>query len=469
VRCGAENPVAMAQYIVSSCALSVTRSQGFLSQSAINYTIVPLFGLFNKKEGNAPPEVPAVSAPAAGALSIQQAQDLLRQIESARAKELAARLVQVKESAVQSLRIIDKIAGDMEREKIKLEGLEQRFKSVVENSRRTVVASLRREVSSELPLPQSANDARKFKERFETMMKRFGEVSSSHGRMLNSYMKKHAGRMKDEFDTLTKLLNETKAIMSGFDQKREPLVKCSGILNTASQKASSIRSSEAYLQSAEKEAAGIEGELERLKGGLAVLKESAEFGQASAVAQKVAEAERQQEQLRSEVRDLFSHASRAFTKYSYGISRETEARLRIMSDEPWKVLYESDILLYSSLLLEIRKSIGSGSIQLKDSDRMLQYLDAIVESLPELHGRAQRIKEEIDSLRQGDSSGSAVLLAEEMEEKAAQLAEELGRIRQVQEQQRRQIAVKSAEVDSLLKEASGILYELTGQRYSIQY
>jgi hypothetical protein len=100
---------------------------------------------------------------------------------------------------------------------------------------------------------------------------------------------------------------------------------------------------------------------------------------------------------------------------------------------------------------------------------MLQYLDAIVESLPELHGRAQRIKEEIDSLRQGDSSGSAVLLAAEMEEKAAQLAEELGRIRQVQEKQRRQIAVKSAEVDSLLKEASGILYELTGQRYSIQY
>jgi hypothetical protein len=136
--------------------------------------MVPLFGLFNKKEGNAPPEVPAVSAPAAGALSIQQAQELLRQIESARAKELAARLMQVKESAAQSLRIIDKIAGDMEREKIKLEGLEQRFKSVVEHSRRTVVASLRREASSELPLPQSANDARKFKERFETMMKRFG-------------------------------------------------------------------------------------------------------------------------------------------------------------------------------------------------------------------------------------------------------------------------------------------------------
>jgi glutathione S-transferase len=126
-------------------------------------------------------------------------------------------------------------------------------------------------------------------------------------------------------------------------------------------------------------------------------------------------------------------------------------------------------LLYSSLLLEIRKSIGSGSIQLKDSDRMLQYLDAIVESLPELHGRAQRIKEEIDSLRQGDSSGSAALRAAEMEEKAAQLAEELARIRQAQEQQRRQIAEKSAEVDSLLKEASGILYELTGQRYSIQY
>lgn len=425
------------------------------------------FGLFKKKEGEAPAERLAVAVPAAGALSIQQAQDLLRSIESARAQELAARLAPVKESAAQSLRVIGGLANDMEHEKIKLEDVEQRFKSVAENARKTVVSSLRREASTELLLPQSANDAKKFKERLEAMMNRFGEVSGSHSKVLNAFMKKHAGKMRDEFEVLTKLLNETRAAMSDFEQKRVPIVRCSGILNTASQKASSIRSAEASVQNVESEIGRIEGELEGLKGELGALRASPEFGRAQAAAQKAGEAASQEEQFHAQLTDLFSHVSRAFTKYSYGLTKETEARLQMMSDEPWKMLYESDVSPYSSLLLEIRKSIDSGKIQLKDSDKILHYLDIILKSLSELQGRAQALKAEADSLRRSDSG--PVGRAKELEEKVAQHEEELAKNRQNVEQQRRQIAEKGEEVNAQLKEASAILAELTGQKYSLQY
>jgi hypothetical protein len=425
------------------------------------------FGLFKKKESEAPAERPAISAPAAGALSIQQAQDLLRTIESARVQELASRLAPVKESAARSLKVIGGLANDMEREKLKLEDLEQRFKSVAENSKRTVISSLRREASTELLLPQSANDARKFKEKFEAMMNRFGEVSGSHSKMLNAFMKKQAGKMKDEFEALTKLLNETRAAMSDFELRRAPIVKCGGILNTASQKVSSIRSTEASVQGIEGEMKNTESDLYGLKGELDALRSSPEFGQAEAAAQKAGVAARQEEQFHAELVDLFSHASRAFTKYSYGLTRETEARLQMMSDEPWKMLHESDVSPYSSLLLEIRKSIGAGKIQLKDSDRILHYLDVILNSLPELQGRAQAIKAERDSLRRSDSG--LVGRARELEEKVLQHEEELVRGRQNAEQQKRQIAEKGAELAAQLEEASAILADLVGQKYSLEY
>lgn len=429
-------------------------------------TLVP-FGLFKKKGGEAPAEQPAIAVPAAGALSIQQAQDLLRTIESARVQALAARLTPVKESAAQSLRIIKTLANEMEHEKIKLEDLEQRFKSVAENARRTVVSSLRREASTELPQIQSANDAKKFKERFEAMMNRFGEVSGSHSKMLNAFMKKHSGKMKDEFESLTKLLNETKAAISDFEQKRAPIVKCGGILNTASQKVSSIRSAEASLQNIENEMLRTEGELEALKKELDALKASPEFAQAEAVAQKVGEAESQEEQFHAQLTDLFSHVSRAFTKYSYGLTRETESRLQMMSDEPWKMLFESDVSPYSSLLVEIRKSIDSGKIQLKDSDKILHYLDLILNSLPELQGRARALRTEKDSLSRIDNS--MVSRAKELEEKILQHGEELAKDTQNVEQQRRQIAEKNAEVGALLNEAGEILADLAGQKYSLEY
>jgi hypothetical protein len=425
------------------------------------------FGLFKKKESAAPAERPAVAAPAAGALSIQQAQDLLRSIESAMVQEIAARLAPVKESAAQSLLVIEGLANEMEHEKIKLEGMEQRFKSVAENSRRTVVSTLKREAATELALPQSANDAKKFKEKFEAMMNRFGEVSGSHSKMLNAFMKKHAGRMKDEFESLTKLLNETRSAISDFEQKRAPIVKCSSILNTASQKVSSIRSAGAMLQNIENGIASTQGGLEGLEGELGSLRASPEFAQAEAIAQKAGKAERQEEQFHAQLTDLFSRVSRAFTKYSYGLTRETEARLQMMSDEPWKMLYESDVTPYSSLLVEIRKSIDSGKIQLKDSDKILHYLDVILNSLPELQSRALALRAEKDSLRRIDSG--LVSRAKELEEKILQHGEELAKGRQNLEQQKRQIADKNAEVGALLNEASGILVNLTGQRYSLEY
>ena len=429
---------------------------------------MPPFGLFKKKPSDIPPAEQRIPpTPPTDTLTIQQAQDLLQTLESAKVKELSARLTRIRESAVESLKVIDTLAKGMDRENIKLEGLEQKLKSVVEHSKKTVVSSLKREVSLELPLPQSANDAKKFKERFENMMKRFGEVSGSHSKVLNAFMKKHSGKMKEEFEFLTKLLNETKATISEFDRNREPITRCGNMLNTALQKISSIKLAESSAKNIEKEIEVIERELNKLESDLAAVSGSKEFEQASISVRDIAEAEKKQEEFHAKIKDLFSHLSRAFTKYSYGITKETEQRLKTMSDEPWEILYEKNVAPYSSLLLEIRRAIGTGQIQLKDSDKVLQYLGTILESLPDLQQKAQALKTEIESFRQLNID--IVYKFKDLEQEIVQHAEGLARCRQDLEQQRQQAKDKSEEVDAILREASEILAQLTSQKYSLRY
>ena len=429
---------------------------------------MPPFGLFKKKPSDIPSAEQRIPpTPPTDTLTIQQAQDLLQTLESAKVKELSARLTRIRESAVESLKVIDTLAKGMDRENIKLEGLEQKLKSVVEHSKKTVVSSLKREVSLELPLPQSANDAKKFKERFENMMKRFGEVSGSHSKVLNAFMKKHSGKMKEEFEFLTKLLNETKATISEFDRNREPIIRCGNMLNTALQKISSIKLAESSAKNIEKEIEVIERELNKLESDLAAVSGSEEFEQASISVRDIAEAEKKQEEFHAKIKDLFSHLSRAFTKYSYGITKETEQRLKTMSDEPWEILYEKNVAPYSSLLLEIRRAIGTGQIQLKDSDKVLQYLGTILESLPDLQQKAQTLKTEIESFRQLNID--IVYKFKDLEQEIVQHAEGLARCRQDLEQQRQQAKDKSEEVDAILREASEILAQLTSQKYSIRY
>jgi DNA repair exonuclease SbcCD ATPase subunit len=428
---------------------------------------VPPFGIFKKKPNDIASAEHSIPTPASDTLSIQQAQDLLQSLEAVKVKELSASLAPIKESAAESLKVIDTLAKEMDRENIKLEDVERRLKSVVEHSKTTVVSSLRREASLELPFPQSANDAKKFKERFENMMKRFGEVSGSHSKVLNAFMKKHSGKIKDEFEFLTKLLNETRAIISEFDRNREPIIRCENTLNTALQKISSINLAQSSAKNIEKEIEDIERELKNVESELAATSGSNEFEQASIRVRDIAEAERKQEEFHAQIRDLFSHLSRAFTKYSYGITKETERRLETMSNEPWQILYEKNVTPYSSLLLEIRKSIDSGQIQLKDSDKVLQYIDTILESLPDLQYKAQTFKTEINSFRQLNIE--IVYKVKDLEQKVMQHSEELARSRQDLEQQRRQAKDKTEEVDAILRKAGEILAGLIGQKYSLRY
>jgi chromosome segregation ATPase len=138
-----------------------------------------------------------------------------------------------------------------------------------------------------------------------------------------------------------------------------------------------------------------------------------------------------------------------------------------MSDEPWQILYEKNVMPYSSLLLEIRRSIDNGQIQLKDSDKALQYIDTILETLPELQHKAQTIKTEIDSYRQLNIE--IVYKVKGLQQKIIEQTEELTSSRQDLEQQRRQAKDKKEEVDDILRIAGDILAKLTGQKYSLRY
>ncbi|HZC21503.1 MAG TPA: hypothetical protein VE223_07640, partial [Nitrososphaeraceae archaeon] len=112
----------------------------------------PPFGIFKKKNDTfeTKKEISARQLHhATDSLTVSEALELLQHIESERINNLASNLSPIKESVVKSLGSIERIVNNLERDDIKLE--EVRFKSIVENSKRTVVSSLRREASSNLP------------------------------------------------------------------------------------------------------------------------------------------------------------------------------------------------------------------------------------------------------------------------------------------------------------------------------
>jgi DNA repair exonuclease SbcCD ATPase subunit len=432
--------------------------------------VSPPFGLFKKKENNV--YETKNNTTAAGdyfytrdSLAISEALVLLQHAESEKVRALVKDLSPIKKSVRESLESIAKIADNLERENIKLEEL--RFKPIVENSKRTVAASLKREASSELPLSESMHDIKKFNDRLESIMNRFGEVSNSHNKVMNIFMKKYAGKLTSEFEKISSLLKDTKSLMAEFEEENAAITKCIDILNLLSQKIALMKTDKNRIENVYKEIEILKGKLDQSKVQLSSLEKSIHFKESRHNIDKIDTIKKEEQELHKHMLDLYSHVSRAFTRYSYGMTKDVISRLKVLTDEPWKIFdNDEDISLYTSLLTEIQKAVNSSNIKLKDSQKVLYYMDIIIKSLPKYQHEIKAINLRLKALQES-KDGIVVNKATELREYINYYNSKLDDLKQSSDNMERQMTENNSECRTLVKQIEDCMFEITGKKYSL--
>jgi DNA repair exonuclease SbcCD ATPase subunit len=432
--------------------------------------VSPPFGLFKKKENNV--YETKNNTTAAGdyfytrdSLAISEALVLLQHAESEKVRALVKDLSPIKKSVRESLESIAKIADNLERENIKLEEL--RFKPIVENSKRTVAASLKREASSELPLSESMHDIKKFNDRLESIMNRFGEVSNSHNKVMNIFMKKYAGKLTSEFEKISSLLKDTKSLMTEFEEENAAITKCIDILNLLSQKIALMKTDKNRIENVYKEIEILKGKLDQSKVQLNSLEKSIHFKESRHNIDKIDTIKKEEQELHKHMLDLYSHVSRAFTRYSYGMTKDVISRLKVLTDEPWKIFdNDEDISLYTSLLTEIQKAVNSSNIKLKDSQKVLYYMDIIIKSLPKYQHEIKAINLRLKALQES-KDGIVVNKATELREYINYYNSKLDDLKQSSDNMERQMTENNSECRTLVKQIEDCMFEITGKKYSL--
>ena len=446
-----------------------TIAQQFFDGDYKQTLVSPPFGLFKKKDNNIYETKNNIESKDhlynRDSLAISEALVLLHHTESEKIKGLVQELSPIKKSVRDSLESIAKIADNLEHENIKLEEL--RFKSIVENSKRTVVASLKREASSDLPLSESMQDIKKFNYRLESIMNRFGEVSNSHNRVMNIFMKKYAGKLKNEFETLSSLLEDTRSVMAEFEEENAAILKCIDVLNLLSQKVTLMKTYKSRIENIHKEIEISKSKLDQSKIQLSSLEDSVHFKESCHNIEKIDTLKKEEQELHKHMLDLYSHVSRAFTRYSYGMTKDTISRLKVLADEPWKIFdNDEDISLYTSLLTEIQKAITSSNIKLKDSQKVLYYMDLIIRSLPKYQHETKAIKLRLKLLQESED-GLVVNKAKELRENINYYNSMLDDLKQSSDGMRKQLTENNSECGSLVKQIEDCMFDITGKKYSL--
>jgi hypothetical protein len=422
----------------------------------------PRFRLFNKKDEPSKAKIGGNQLQASENVPISEAHALIRNIESRRVEELCGDIASIREAVAKSLKTVEKLAYDLEREKIKVE--EPKFESIVEISKRTVVASLKRESSTELPSPKSYDDAMKFKQRLEAITNRFREVSASHNRVFNVFIKKYAGKLKDEFETLSSLYKKVNSILAKFDSHQGPFLRCSDLLNQLSNKISSIDQDEKNIEHTRDGIIQLQTDLKELNNQMTSIENSPEFHEATMIGEEIKRLELEEEEARRELLDLFSPISRAFTKYSYGITKQTSERLRVLTEEPWNI-FSDELTPYLDILAEIQKALISEKICLKDTMKVTGQLEGLIKALPDFKKKFEIRQKYLKTLHQRNAyfgSHSAVL-KEEIKNSTQRIEVEEIKLHQLENQ----LEENRFQLYDLRKESEDCLFKIFDKKYEL--
>ena len=426
--------------------------------------LTPKFRLFTKKGESSEVRIASNQLQTSKDVPISEALSLIRSIESRNVEALCGNLASVREVVEKSLRTIEKLANDLESEKIKIE--EAKFESIVEISKRTVVASLRRESSMDLPSPISYGDCIKFKQRLEAITNRFREVSTSHNRVFNIFIKKYAGKLRDEFETLSSLSKEVNSDLADFDIRQRLVLNCADLLNMLSDRMSSIKLDEKRLENTRTELSQSEKELKELNNRLLTVENSAEFHEEARIGKEIRRVEQEEVEAQRRLLDLFSPISRAFTKYSYGITRQTAERLKVLAEEPWNIFSESEITPYLDILIEIQIALTNEKIRLKDATKIERHLDNLIQILPDFKNKFETRQQYLKTLyraKEANSGSNSLELKEEIKNSTQRIDDQKIMLHQLE----KEIEEKRIQLINLRKESEDCLFKIFGKRYEL--
>ncbi len=301
------------------------------------------------------------------------------------------------EEIKQSYRTINNIAINIEMEEINVE--EEKLTPLIKNTKNIIVKSLKRESANTLEIPKTFEDLTKFKETIISSINRFGEVTSSHSTVINTFMKKHANHLRSELKKITENSEIIDEFYNDILRNKEAIDKCKNNLKDINNKKMEIDNNSSIIESINKSIIEKENENDEMEKEIEQLQALPSYGKSLGYLKEIEKLEKEKDKLIQSYMEISNQLSKATHKYSYGTSKRTKEIINIIIKEPDKIINDADISPYLEFLNNLKESIGTNKIPLKDSAKVIQYCDRLIDALPKFKHDLKEIVSNLKRLR----------------------------------------------------------------------
>jgi hypothetical protein len=395
-------------------------------------------------------------------ISIDEAKNIVKEIEDNQVKYLIYKIEKIHVLTQKPLENIKSIISNLESTKIEVH--ESSFESLVINSKRMVVNSIKKELSSNIPTPKNLNDVIKFYERLDSMVNKFSEVSMSHKKVFNFFISKYADKLKAEFESISSLSMQCKYELDIFEKERQPIKNCFANIDTLVQKNESIKLEEEKFQTKQFQLDELKLKIKKTNDEIQDLIDSKHYKEANDITKKIEYLEIEKNDFHKDLLNVFSKTSRAFNKYSYGLNKTIVYNINLLLEQPWKIFEEQD--KYLDLIKEVKTAIVKGTIIVKDSDKIKTYLDNIINSLPNFKEKEEKLNYEINKLN-NTKNIEIISKVNELKKKHISFNQEIKSIEFFIKESKEELMKNKHEFNNLLSSVETYINSLNKNRYRI--
>jgi len=434
------------------------------------YLLTPLFDFFKKKTNIDKKERNSYNINKFKDNSIDPVQitsfdtkDILQRSRDGKIKQLAEKIKPLYFQSLQYMNNIKNIARDLEIAKIDVQ--ERSFESLLINSKRMVISSIKKEISSYPTVPESFQDIKDFHQHLDSMVHRFSELSSSHKKVFNFFIRKYAERLENEFKNISNISHECKREIYLYEDQLNFLNSCLDGLNVIADKKEMIRSMESLVVDKRANIDDLRSNIKKVESEINLMVNSEKYHQAQKTRQTLTLVEKEKKDFHKELINSFSRVSRAFNKYSYGMNKSVIHKFQVMTEKPWE-MFSQDITHYVNLITDVKTSMVKGKINVKDSDKIITYIENVLNSLNEFKNREENLNQKLHTLQ---NNPDLIIFSKlrDLQEQKSYLTQELFGKETSHKELQIELEKNKREVEDLKKPIERCLLDLTGKNYSL--
>lgn len=340
-----------------------------------------VFG-FGKKKTQEQPTAPVQNE---RTVILEDIPSMLQEIESPRIAEVINIAKTTKEEVEAHKKKIRELILHLESDDLKLDDVDRNLGVIVKRGKNAIVSTIKKETSSSLTSAAKYDQAVLLNTEISQMLKKIGDVLGLNSRIIHIFAKKYADNLKDEIAKVAKSRNQLQSsinfvenLRAGSKEIADLGQKISEYRNTISQKNERISE--------------IISEIETLKNNISSLEKQIHDLKSSDGHFRFLEMKHKIDSMSSEKSDVkniidlqFSKISRPLGRYSYISAFEKSVR-KMMDDliaNPYEVISPQNKVGIIQILEAVEKSIVSGSISVKDTDKSLEQVQETISRLDE--------------------------------------------------------------------------------------